>query len=502
MKYDKKTATVLLVLLLVVCLANLFYVTQPDILDTDPSTYVIVPLIMLPVLAVFTMKGRFSISPGRRDIAIGAACFAALLVLNTYLRIAFSYEFLSYGIEMLVFPLMIASLIALLFGADNIKRFKLLLIYTLLCAPVLILPILSQNQGFAVANTYLIYNMAKPFVHNLTYDGMDTISAGSYNISIGQACVGIGALIGLILFLIPLAYFYDGRMGRKMYWVIGGAALFLVLNLLRMFFITVDWLFYGPSTAILTIHLFVGILIFYLSLLVMVLLAGRFGLSLPRLRNEKQGKKQRAGNAGIAIAIILSMVYFAFSANYSSALYLSPLYLSSQGQINFTNTYTEQTIGALVSISNASSTEIVAANGSSTAILLSNSTIQQSDPVIALFRNERVTSMPIFTGNQTPTGQYIFINNDSTVAYVYSLETNGSTIYAYHTVIPYIAQSGQFYSIGAYLIIPSYVLGEPRCSSFDPLYTPVSNLFNQGYYNATSRNGAYAAYCFGRKALS
>ena len=231
---SKYLGVLLFVLLVIAGIATSLYITQTSITDVDPSTYIIVPTIMLPLFAVFIFKKEVIAKVGLRDIALGIAAFAILLIATAFLRFEFSYLFLSYRLDMLLFPLYIVSVVLLVFGSGSVGRFKSIMAYSLLASPLLLIPFIEANQGFAVFNTMLIYFIAKVFVHNIGYIAPVTIASKGLQLGIGQACVGVGVLIGIVLFLIPLAYLYEGRTRDKVLWVLSGFLMLFFFNIIRM----------------------------------------------------------------------------------------------------------------------------------------------------------------------------------------------------------------------------------------------------------------------------
>ena len=85
-----------MILCLIILLASSFYITPAGISDTDPSTYVVVPILMLPLFVLFTFKSEMEPKVKRKDILIGIALFAIFLSLTVVLRILFSFYFISF----------------------------------------------------------------------------------------------------------------------------------------------------------------------------------------------------------------------------------------------------------------------------------------------------------------------------------------------------------------------------------------------------------------------
>lgn len=133
-KYGRNIAMAVFLAAIVIVLATSFFVTPLTISDSDPSTYVIVPLLMLPLFALFTIKTNPIPKVSRKDIAVGSALFALYIIITLALRFTLSFEFISYRIDLLLLPIAIAALAALTFGLENVPKFKGVLLYALLAS--------------------------------------------------------------------------------------------------------------------------------------------------------------------------------------------------------------------------------------------------------------------------------------------------------------------------------------------------------------------------------
>ena len=84
-------------------------------------------------------------------------------------------------------------------------------------------------------------------------------------------------IIALALFLIPIAYLYTGRTEGEVFWVGSGIVLLLVLNLVRMASHILRRLTYGPSQTALLAHTFLGVILFYAAIVLMILIRSATG---------------------------------------------------------------------------------------------------------------------------------------------------------------------------------------------------------------------------------
>ena len=501
MKYNNLLAICILTAAVLVVIANSFYITQLTISDSDPSTYVVIPLLMLPVLAFFMLRKGTRIDVKRNDILVSVALFILFLALTIYLRVQFSYLFISFRIDMLLMPLVLTALVGALFGFSRVNDFRALFIYPAIASPALMFAVMPLNQAFAVANTEIVYHVIKLFVVNAAYMTPITISANGYSIGIGQTCVGIGALLALVFLLMPVAYFYEGTWVKRILWVLSGFALLVVFNVLRMMLITADWLAYGPSNSVLLIHEFVGILLFYASIIIIMLLAGRYGLVLPRPKKQRSVRMSGVQKAGVLVAAAIALACYLLSLSYSNAFYLSPSNMYARITFNVTNVAIDGFINGIGTGSNYSRFEFATPNGRGVALTLYNSTVNSTNPiVIYLTPPEGIVTRELIM-NSTILGKYSYLSNSSIYSQAYELESNGSRLFMYHTVLPYALQNNSDTTAGVYVLLPEYLINEsmgcrPR---YDAFYTYAFNLFN--YPAQQTRSRLDTAYCLGERLI-
>ncbi len=318
MKMGRTWGVALFTAFLVAVIICSILITQGYISDTDASTYVIVPMLMLPVFAVFMLKEKDLVPEvGPNSVVLGIILFSLFIVLELDSLGYLGAAFFAYRIDMLLVPIAIAALASLIFGIRNLRRFAWISVYALFASPVLLAPIINLNLGFASANSFAIFQILKPAFAGLSFVNPITIYLNGHGVEIGNTCIGIGAIIGLAMFLLPVAYFMDGRPRSRFLWVLGAVLLMVFLNFLRMLFITLAWFSYGPSSSILDIHSFVGQLIFYAVIIAMLLLHGRFGLEYPKI--EIKGSKAAFSSGAVVIAVALSALYLLLSLSYLNA---------------------------------------------------------------------------------------------------------------------------------------------------------------------------------------
>ncbi|HUC38700.1 MAG TPA: archaeosortase/exosortase family protein [Candidatus Acidoferrum sp.] len=305
--------------------------TSPSILDTDAATYVIVVMLMLFPFLLFMLKEDLHLNKDMKVAGIGVIIFVVYVLLLSYFRVGLSYVFETFRVDALLIPLLILSFSIILFGTSAPKKFIPIMIYSFFASPLILIPILLQNSAFASLNAAFVYNVLKSFGAPVTLSGINITSASNNTISIATTCAPIGTFIALLMFLIPVAYLYKGELKRKALWLASGFILMFVFNFARMFVIAYSWIYYGISQALSIFHLFAGQLLFYLAVIVMLLVAGKYGMSLDKLKKGQLQYLRRDfatahKNFGFLwiIPIALGAVACLLSVPYLNAIYTSP----------------------------------------------------------------------------------------------------------------------------------------------------------------------------------
>lgn len=498
MRYNRNVATMLLLTVTIALLSTSLYITPTSISDADPSTYVIVPTLMLPLFILFSLKTRPEPRVGRKDVLIGIVSFAAFIAMTLLLRLYFTIFFVSFRVDMLLMPLALAAFVSLFFGAQNIRKFRGAMLYFLFASPLVLYPIMAQFNVFTQANSLLVYEMIKPFIHSAQYIAPITISANGYTIAIGQACVSIGIFIALALFLVPVAYLYDGKVKKKVLWVASSVVLLLVLNLARMLGISLVWLAYGPNATALLVHNFIGVLLFYIVIVVLILGSGFYGLSIAR---AKQRERKRAAKSDVPALSLLSAlafctIYVYLTLNYSTSLAISPLQLANTGQFNFGNAQIASAIQGLVNRNNFTSFVITNKNGTNVLFSLVNKTISGTNPVLLYLSRPSSNTVAGLESNNRLLGTRLFFNRKGSREQVFDVVSNGTEFGVYNTNLPFELSNMSTATAGVYLIVPANELPHVySCSNYDPLYSALLNLVVQASYNQTTGQNLLAVEC-------
>jgi exosortase/archaeosortase family protein len=499
MKYNRNRAILILMIAVVALLATSFYITPTTISDTDPSTYVVVPLLMLPLFILFTFKLKFEPKVEKKDALIGIAAFALFIALTVLLRIYFSFYFISFRIDLLLIPLAIVALVSMLFGAKNIGKFKAAMFYSLIASPAVMSPIASASGAFTQINTIIVYNLVKPFIPSLEYAAPITISANGYSVGIGQACVSMGIFIALAMFLIPLAYFYNGKKINKILWVTSGVTALLLLNIARMAGISYIWLTNGPSQTALLVHTFLGVVLFYAVMAMMILISRFYGFDIGenlRKNDKKQkGRNTKINAAYVAIAIAFSLLYLCLTLDYSSALMISPISMAQRVTFNFTNIQVSRAIAAQINKNNFSSVVMANEEGTYAAFSMWNGTVDSANAIMLMATVPSRETTDNMLKNNTFLGYMNFFNRNGTTEQVYDIIAGGTEYIVYNTYLPLILENRSTVIASIYVAIPLSELPDVTCSTHDNIYSSLLNSFNPSSYNQTAVRKLSAADC-------
>jgi len=491
----EKTHIAVFVLSIVIMLANSFFATSSSILDTDPSTYIIVPIVMLPLLSIFIFKNKIKPEAKRLDLLVGFILFILFLFTITYLRYTFSFLFMSYRLDMLIFPLAIASIAITIFGFENINKFKALMIFALFASPIILTPIFFANQNFAEMNAYIVYVVMHAFDKSVAFTPPISISGNGYAIGIGESCAGIGALIGIIMFLIPIAYLLDGKLRTKMLWVLSGFILLLILNFIRMATIGLIWLWLGPNQSTSFAHSFAGALIFYITIIAIILAAPLFKLKVPKLSKKRiHRRKTRHTLSPLILPIIYALLYFLLTTNYANSIYVSPALMHANAALN--GSAFENFISSNVNTTGFATVSYLFSN-TSDILLFVNQTFNKTNPIAMLITAPNIKAEKELLANMSILGSATFMSKNGINIYLYQVYSNSTIYYMGFEELPYV--SDDEYYVESEYFITTEVAGSLNLKCGYSKFTYLYNILNPNFYNATKMNELESAYCINEK---
>ena len=479
-----------------------YFITPLAIEDTNPETYVIVPILMLPIFAFFYIFSSIKPSRDRLSFAIGIAAFVIFEILVIAARFWLSFMFLSFRVDLLLFPLAIFSLATIMFGIRNAGKFKALLLYSLFASPAVLWPLLKLDPAIAKANTIAIFAALSLFEKGLRYIAPITISSPVSIIGIGDTCISIGFFIALFFFLMPVAFIYAGRISRKALWITSGILLLLLFNYLRMLGISAYWLAYGYNNTVLLIHEFIGSILFYLTIVIMLLVAGKFGLHFAnKSRKSSAGKRkhEKQDYKAYAAALLLSISYFALTYNYSTAMTIPTIALANQTALNPHNSSISRLISS--SLLGKGLKNIYVSTAYGIGFFAWNNSINSSNPLLLYIARPGIGTTKGMLANNTVKSRIWVFDSNGTTGEMYDIIANGSEFFVYRTRVVFTMYNASSVVANAYVIIPKYLVRMQTCEGLDSLYTFFYNIANPYYYNETERSRLLSAYCIARNMM-
>jgi exosortase len=266
-------------------LSTLFRTLQSD----TPLAYLgLVPVMALGLAAVLARPNPAEppIHDRQLDYIIGIPLLVASLAINIVLPVRLSSLFWIWRVDLLALPLFVAGTIALLFGVRTLWRGRIPILFLFLAWPLPYTSFLAnQLQSFTnVTVTAVKAALAVvPVAHSIpSSDGtLFAIKHGSttFPVSVASACSGVNGVVGYGLVAIAFLAVVKGSLIRKAAWLLSGLVLVWLLNVVRIIAIFAAGHRWGEKVAIDGLHPFLGLVTFSLSVLIMLLLLGRFGLS-------------------------------------------------------------------------------------------------------------------------------------------------------------------------------------------------------------------------------
>jgi exosortase len=302
--------------------------------DTPLAYLGLVPMIALclGLLRARPAEDEPSINDRQVDFIIGVPLLVLALGMVILLPVRLSSMFWVWRIDMLALPLFAAGALALLFGVRTLWRVRVALLFLLLAWPLPYTALLIRElQSFTSATVAAVNSVVQvvPVAQQLPGDGsLFQIHHGAHGfpLSVASACSGVNGVVGYALMAGAFLAIARGRWWRKGLWLITGMALVWVLNVVRIVVIFTIGDLWGQRVAIDGFHPFLGLFTFGVGVLIMLLIAGRFGITVPvgRTRHaDSEGTvpKQRGARCApkltVAVVIVVATALLAGLANAS-----------------------------------------------------------------------------------------------------------------------------------------------------------------------------------------
>jgi exosortase/archaeosortase family protein len=256
-------------------------------LDTPLAHLALVPLIALALAAVYRRADTGpSIHDRQLDWIVGLFLAGTAAAANVVLPARLSTKFWEYRIDLLTLPFFTAGVVTLLFGVRTLWRNRLAVSFLFLAWPYPFTRLLDRWLGdFTQGTVWALDQTLQHIALASKVAGSDTVFqvTGPHNdpiqMSVASACSGANGLVGFLLVAGAFALVVDGSRMRKTTWLLCGAFLVWLLNVLRILIIFGAAGRFGETVAIEGFHPYMGLVVFNIGVLIMVILMKPFGLS-------------------------------------------------------------------------------------------------------------------------------------------------------------------------------------------------------------------------------
>lgn len=255
-------------------------------LDTPLAHLALVPMIALALAAVYRHADSGPpIHDRQLDWIVGVALAGTAAVANIVLPARLSTKFWEYRVDLLTLPVFTAGVVTLLFGIRTLWRHRLPVLFLFLAWPYPFSKVIERwlgdfTQGtiWAVDQTLRHMPLASKVASSSSIFQVVGPNGTPIQMSIASACSGANGLVGFLLVASAFSLVVSGSRLRKISWLLFGAALVWLLNLLRILAIFGVARRFGESVAIDGFHPYMGLVVFNIGVLIMVLLMKPFGL--------------------------------------------------------------------------------------------------------------------------------------------------------------------------------------------------------------------------------
>lgn len=261
------------------------------------------------------------------DRIIGVPLVLAALAALVLLPARMSTMYWLYRIDLLTMPLFVAGAICLVVGVRTLWRTKAAVLFLFLAWPIPIRAAVTLWLEPLTNVTAAAVRLLVGVIPVASVSGGDGITfhipfggeSGPFQVQVASACSGANGLLGFLLVASAFALVANGPRGRKLAWLAVGAALVFAFNVVRIMAILVVGRFFGETASIDVLHPVAGLITFNIAVLIMVLNAHRFGLSLPRRTGVSRTRAilSAVPNARFALAglLVVAAVGAVFNAN-------------------------------------------------------------------------------------------------------------------------------------------------------------------------------------------
>ena len=256
-------------------------------LDTPTAHIALVPPLALG-LAVLRRRGMPAAPVDDRQVdwIVGIPLLVVAVAISLWLPRELSGDYWAERVDLLSLPFFAGGVVALLFGVRTLWHYRLPVVYLLLAWPKPYNALLDRGLGRfteltvdALALTNVVFRLARRAdddgsLFSVMYRGEEV------TLSVASACSGANGVVGFFVVGTALVFTVRGSRKAKALWLVCGAFLVWVFNLVRILalFAAVRWK--GESFAIDGLHPVAGLITFTLAMIVMLAVMPMFGLRI------------------------------------------------------------------------------------------------------------------------------------------------------------------------------------------------------------------------------
>jgi exosortase/archaeosortase family protein len=276
---------------------------------------------LVPIVAVALMLALARPRPGEPeihdrhvDMIVGVPLIAVAVTCLVLLPPRMSTLYWLWRIDLLTMPLFVAGVIALLFGTRMLWRVRAGVLFLFLAWPVPFRWLVSTSLDPLTERTAAVVALALKVLPVASQVDGDAVAfsiphaAGAFRVQVASACSGANSLLGFLLVAGALVLVLRGSRTAKLAWLATGAALVLVLNVVRILAIITVGRYFGETASIDVLHPYVGLVSFSVGVFVMVLLSARFGLELPPRRGPDRTAATLRAVPRVAPAVLVALL--------------------------------------------------------------------------------------------------------------------------------------------------------------------------------------------------
>ncbi len=293
-------------------------------------------LALVPVLAVLVVWVRLAranpplpVHDRQVDLIVAFVCIAVAVLVGTGLPASLRTGFWTSRFDLLGLPFFAAGCVTLLYGVRRLWALKLSIAFLLLAWPLPYLALLTGALGtLTELTTAAVRTIALviPDVHASASDG-SLFYVGpeghAWAVSIGGVCAGVNGLVGFVLIALAIIAAVGAPLRRAIPWLAAGLVLVFVVNVVRILIILAIGTVLGEAAAMDMLHPYIGIAVYNIAVLVMLVVAPRFGLSFSqpmRIRPDgllRMPSPVRRVGPSLAVAGVLAVLLGSVNLGYA-----------------------------------------------------------------------------------------------------------------------------------------------------------------------------------------